>query len=87
MLLINLIFHRKDTEPLYPYFMYSHVTFLSGIYPLHAMHSLFVTIIFVNEAYIVIYTTSGRQVLIKGQVCNPFWLVPFKGNIVTTKAN
>ena len=27
--------HRKDTEPLYHYFMYSMVSLLSGIYPLH----------------------------------------------------
>ena len=35
--------YRKDTEPLYNYFMYSLVSLLSGIYPLPAMHSLLVT--------------------------------------------
>ena len=37
--------YRKDTEPLYHFFMYSLVTVLSDFYPLHAMHSLLVTII------------------------------------------
>ena len=38
-------YNCKDTKPLYHSFMYSLVSLLSGIYPLHAMHSLLVTLL------------------------------------------
>ena len=40
----SLLSYRKDTEPLYPSFMYSLVSLLSSIYPLPAMHALLVTL-------------------------------------------
>ena len=43
---LDLMPYRKDTEPFYHYFMYSLVSLLSGIYLLHAMHSLLCYIIF-----------------------------------------
>ena len=39
----TILQYRKDTEHLYHAFVYSLVSFLSGIYPLLAMHSLLVT--------------------------------------------
>ena len=39
----NLPLYRKDTEHLYHFFMYSLVTLLSGIYPLHACYNYTLT--------------------------------------------
>ena len=47
--------YRKDTEPLYHYFMDSPVSLPSGIYPLPAMHLLLVTL------YVTEYLIGSNQ--------------------------
>ena len=47
--------YRKDIEHLYHAFVYSPVSFLSGIYPLPAMHSLLVTL------YYLLYRAQPGQ--------------------------